>query len=321
MPPKSNKARKRRDRRKTRAAPRAQHQAVLSPCADLYLKARTQPFSAYDQLPCYPDLVSLPSQKIKIWQRGVLSTGLTGDGFILVGAHNPTSDGDVVLRTQSSSVGNVTTTPDAYTNTITRSWVGARSTVAELSVDTSGFRAVAIGLRARYTGPALYRAGIVYGGSSPTAEDLGTLSLQAAGDMLHATRVPISDKWHTVMWMPVTTGDLAYRDTPLSDHTLALYFEGTYTGAGVVGPASFMWEVVGFYELIGSQSGLNTTSESDPVGLAAVKNVVDRTNHVDGAPSYESAKRRALNDVVGMATHIGVGLASESLRRRQQMTR
>jgi len=258
----------------------------LSACANAYLRAVADPFNDNNPPACVPDSKTLPSFKQRLYSRGVFASGTTGIGRILVGAYAPSSNGACADMSTNTSVQTWTTTFDTVTNTQVATWNDARDTTAEIDNDDTAYRPVAIALRIKYNGPREYSAGVIHPLSNANNLHLGGESMSTSAKNMSGAVTAVGLGWHTTVWRPKNAADDSYRDDVLTAKPFGFGIEGTYTGAGVVGAATFMYELVGYYELVGGTNLGATPSESDVTGFAAVQSA---TSGLVGAPTLDKA--------------------------------
>jgi len=265
-----------------------------------YLRSKAAPFAA-GPLPCVPDAINLPSQKLRLRQHGTFATGTTGDGFVCVAPFTPSTNGAALTGTSATSVGTYGGTAlVSYTNKVSTSWKNAEKTAAVIDSDDTAFRPVAVAVRVKYIGPAAYRSGLITTLSSPNNFSILTQAANLTDDFSELTE-PVGEGWHTVMFVPKVTADLAYRDNTSNDGVFGFGITGTYDASGAVGPAAFAYDIVGYYEMTGVDVTSATPSGSDAAGLAAVNTVMGDTIHVGVPPqggmdvAVERLKRVLIN--------------------------
>jgi len=275
----------------------------LSNCARNYLHALTNPFVQINgsDLPCIPDHIVLPSNKVQVTARGTFTVGTSGFGFVA-------ADPYVGINNAGEFAGTTSSFPVLYT--------GATYTFPYVDIDVSGdapavgvfgantnspfnaagplltsqMRVVGCGLRVRYSGTELYRGGTLAlyrsqdNASPPTNPSLANLLQTPLSAM-----VPVTRGWHSVCYAPASLDDVSYRNFNSAYNANATGISHYSLIIAVQGPAvhttqqTFDFEYVAYYEQIGASLQLSP-SHSDPVGVGAIQAVTAMARLPDKPP-------------------------------------
>ena len=257
-----------------------QRQFRLSSCAQYYLHALVNPFDVETGV-CIPDDYELPSKKIRTLDRGFFTSGTQGVGFVIISPKGATNSSVTDVYTDSNYAGTVLTSD--------LSVVGVHGTAtgqfpyssADMTGGDLAVRLVSCGLRVRYIGTELNRSGrfilcrLPNTGSpanSFNAETPDTL----ATNQTNKTAAVIK-RWQGLFFVPMEAVDFEYLSqdnaipTDGSFGTLAIAWSGGYPGT------QCEYEIVRHFEVIprnGKSIDNITKSDSDTVGLSAIKNAV-----------------------------------------------
>lgn len=226
---------------------------------------------------------------------GQTSLGTKGVGFFLLSPTSIANDavgGDrALILTSSSYAGDVLQGFDVTSGTGIVFGNMSRmpySTSALTSATGPRFRIAAIGFRIRYTGKLMDRGGSMILVRHPDNEDLTNMTYDQIVGLNNSVRVPVTDRWSTVNWLPVNAHDQAFDKytTGLSKHSLGAFIAGPVPGA------TFDIEIMAFHEYIGS-SLMTTPSHSDSTGIAAIRNSLP-TTIIANADSYTATVYNAM---------------------------
>lgn len=251
----------------------------LSHCSDDYAKSLVQPWGP--EAPCLPSGFPLPSLKRKFFARGTFGQGTT-TGFIIF---NP-------LKGISSDEDCIYYTTGAFVGTDMSSTVGAGLLAARLNSSYSyaqmgvndglRVRVVSAGIRVRYDGTELNRAGRIIPIEHPTHSSLTTFNVTDILAMQGITPVrPSSDgKWVTVVSSgPKQAVELSYATDPNANAQGAWPYLGVMVNGGVAptaGTANYVleFECWANYEIVGTNLSGQTISHHDPIGASLAANAV-----------------------------------------------
>lgn len=260
----------------------------LSPCTVHYAQGLTHPFSLRTPT-CIPDLLSLPSKKVRVLTKGTFSTGVNGNGYILANPHTKSNNSHIAVATNSLYSGTMASAVSDAVGASLEAKFAAKIPYQNAAFGTSGVqgRVVAFGLRIRYTGPALYAAGQIIGFLHPDNRSLLGENGNSFVQYEQASSFPVNKEWTTCVYKPVKPGEYEYTSNAVADadntqgYPMIFMIDGTYNAAGSVGPSSFEWQIIQFIEYIGSVDNI-TKSHSDIVGLSHLRNAeenVKATRH------------------------------------------
>jgi len=244
----------------------------ILPCTLDFLEAAADPFGYANtgRTVCYPDDQIRPSFKFSSKVVGTLTIGTGGFGCILLSPACITNDG---------ILGQVTT-KDYVPTTIPA--VGAANTNYIYNVDypfptapaIRPTRIVAFGVRVKYIGKLVDRAGLVcpysynqYGqGAFPGKTFDSVASLPNAKEYL------VADGWYGTTWMATDATDYRFTQTD-SQLSTAQGVMGVFI-SGATSQTAFRYEIVAYYEVQptpGISAPGATKSESDLPGLSKVR--------------------------------------------------
>lgn len=280
----------------------------LSSCARNYLHALVNPFVQINgsELPCIPDHIVLPSNKLQVTARGTMTLGTAGFGFIIC-------DPFVGINSTVTTAGTSTNWPVLYTGptytlpsiniavsggTFATGVFGAptNSPYSDASVPLSraDFRLVGCGLRMRYSGNEFNR-----GGTIAIARSQDNSSFPNGGTVANflvtplSAQAPVTRSWKSVVYAPSSISDVSYQ--PFSNFSQPAGGVPHYALAfAVQGPAfntsqqTFDFEYVAYYELIGNNLQLSP-SHSDPVGVGAIQAVTSTARLSEKPPEQQEA--------------------------------
>lgn len=284
----------------------------LSPCAIAYLRALSDPWTEPNQLPCVPDVIVLPSHKYQTKVRGTMvigdagvgwvsaspilacCTGMGGAGIFLDTPVVFTSAGYVGGSLDYSVTGGVITTPGVST-----ALPATNISIATLQQNGTQIRVVGSGLRVRYSGTELNRAGrlVLYRSRSGNNVPLGTAGSALLTDPT-AYAEPISRGWQGVTFIPSSTASLSYQSiaayeptqtaqSSSANRSLLAFVDGAIKGT------SFEFELTSYYEIIGVNQDA-TPSHADPVGYGAILSSLPESVTSVGRSTYNMMYRNAL---------------------------
>lgn len=326
----------------------ATQQVRFSKSIDAYVRALTNPYSSIAPLPGIPADLALPSHKFKTRVRVTLGIGTNGSGYAILRPMLGAFSDTIAMDYDVPAVANVpfypvTVTDVTWTGTTLQEYnaaTGARLaglvgcgsdspfTRADFE-DASDFypirkyRLVAAGIKVRYRGKEVDRAGTITLYRS-TANSANTPADEAS--LLrshHATRAPVDRKWHSVTYRPSDPSMYAYnsispyvREQGGDDRVHGLTGSETRGHAPAVAAiimitggtpdTTYDLEADMHFEQIGPGVTLSVTP-TDPVGMSAVisaNNLVQNTRQ----PEHEHAQM-----LKGMVNHVSKHITTSHL--------
>jgi len=294
---------------KRRAAPRraiatAQSTNVLkvAACTAHYLKTVLNPFDTPAGA-CLPaDMFPLPSQKLKVFLRGVCVLGTTGYGFCNA-ALVLSNDSTASAATSVTSVMASSTAFSAVTNLTTYSFAQLPWTIANVAANLVQGRGVALGLRVRYSGTEAGRNGTMLFYEDPDHASLASLSYDTVSQRVNAytCRPPGDGSWETVLYSgPVNPGETEFRN---SDYLLANASAALVCAIKGVAGDTYEFEVFEHIEAI----GVNTTGKSASHSDAATYGKAQET--LKGESAIKSLNVRDEPSLISQFLHKVVQLA------------
>jgi len=293
---------KRRAATRKAAAPQSIGVLKVAHCTSEYLKTVMNPFDSPAGA-CLPaDMFPLPSQKLKVFLRGVCVLGTTGYGFCnasLVLSNDTTAS----ATSTATSVMTSSTIFSAVTNLGTYTYAQLPWTIANVAANVVQGRAVALGLRVRYSGTEAGRNGTMLFYEDPDHASLAGLSYDTISQRVNAytCRPPGDGSWETVLYSgPVNPNEVEFRN---SDYLLA------QSGAALVcvikGIAGDTYEFEAFEHI--EAIGVNTTGKSPSHSDAASYGKAQET--LKGEASIKSLTVREEPSVISQFLHKVVQLA------------
>jgi hypothetical protein len=249
----------------------------LSECSERYLKALTAPFDFLSSDVCVPDLYDTPSQKVRTRQRGILQTGTAGIGFVEMDVfYAAIKDVGSIMRSDATFTGDSFADPsDVGTQESLNTQ--ALYNLAQLGPGESQiqFRVVAAGLRVRYNGTELNKAGNSIPFSHPTNQPIKGISAADALSYNEIEQYAVTRAWKQVTWVPTKASHYEYQSSN-ANFSLTLGSNGNTIGIMVSGPAAnfWDWEAVLYVEYTGAVANV-TPSHSDISGMSAIRGFVE----------------------------------------------
>jgi hypothetical protein len=284
---------------------------VISPCTQSFIKVMTNPFGSFNDLPCIPDVISIPSFRFSAKSRGIMTVGTAGTGFV---ALNPW----LLVDSNPGSNANGTDFPVQYTTaTYTAASAvntynggafpigvfGAASnsflTAATLALIGVQYRLVGAGIRIGYAGSLINRGGrILLWHLQGNANPAPTFSIAQALQDNFSRAVTEKGIEHGVCYQCDNPDLLGYYSFNGYQQSVAGNVNRTCMYLAVDGATagnSYWFEAVGFFELIGTGMPLQG-SESDPIGFAAA--MAAKPTIVPNLPYGAVAERSFLSNVM-----------------------
>jgi len=247
----------------------------LSDCSRNYLTALVDPWSVAE-LPCIPDNLTIQSFKFGARARGVFACGVEGVGWIAMAPATPAKDWafgkatnqDYTATTYDSTletgVFNIFNDSPMVTNEY-------RSTTAQHKT----FRLVGGGLAIRYVGNEMNRGGqVTIYRSQDNSPTEGPLTMPDLLAVKESVTTPVDRKWHHAIWKPSNEEEFGYH---ASDDNEDDQFGGLsliIMISGAEPKASFEFDMLSWFEVVGPNLPTYTHSFSDPLGVAAVSNIL-----------------------------------------------
>ncbi len=253
------------------------YQDLLSGCAKDYLSVLENPWSG--KVACVPTIPSVPSRKVRYWNKGVLSTGTDGFGYILFNPFNPSNDpsGDTewAVFFSDSNYAQTFATTNSATPGVVAAALNSEYTNTLLNSNAVKYRLVSAGLRVRYAGTELNRGGRVFMLEEP---DHGNLDGDNIGDIAkydsHKVFRP-DQQWKSVVFHPSDEDEFDYISYPNRPGNFFLCAMLDSPGGGSL-PIAFEYEAMAIYELLGAAVRGLTPTPADLVGLSAAQSFTNR---------------------------------------------
>jgi hypothetical protein len=259
----------------------------------MYARALVNPFGDFPELPCIPDSLILPSQKVKCFAKGTFATGINGCGFISVNPFLMITKGGVINPPGGAVNATYpilfTTTAYPYTDynypnggTLETGVTFAESTSIfdATSFDNSikQYRLVGCGISIRYVGSTFQNQGLVTLVRSPGNQTIPDgYTEQQLNAIQSSIQLPLSRGREVVTYIPDAPQLLGY--SPKSDYDATLFPNNAVqrrsllifiSGGSTTTPQRWQYEVVAYYEVIGPDFTLSA-SHADPIGAPVMQ--------------------------------------------------
>jgi hypothetical protein len=209
-----------------------------------------------------------------VFSRGSFSSGAAGVGYVNAGL-TPTSDGNPITKTSSTSAGTSATNQAAFTNLQVANVNGPYTRAQFAGSQPLLFRPVGAALYVRYAGTELNRGGdivLVGGGDS---SDLSPYSMDTSLNRDGVKRIPMDSEWHHVCFVPDQDDIEDWAAAQWSPQMVA--FVNSATG----GPQPFEYEFYAWYEVKGDVCRAKTASYEDRVGYDCIQAGASMYNQLD----------------------------------------
>jgi len=220
----------------------------------------------------------MPSQKVRVFARGMMATGTTGNGWIcwtpvIVNTHTT-----AVRYTQAASVGAEADIFNTFSGILSSALTKIPYTNTQLTNGSVQGRLVSGCLRVRYAGAEDLRSGIVSLFEDPdhlAVDSVYSNTTMGTFDSCGKERVSGEGTWHQINWSgPAKQAEQEYiQSSAYSTPCILISINGTVGAAGGLGSAPFEWEVWENLEFLGRDVVGKTNNMLDPTG----------TSHVIGA--------------------------------------
>lgn len=275
----------------------------LSPCAQKYALAISEPFHPNATGACVPSFPSRNSQKVTAFIRGTLTTSSTTNvGFIAV---VPTLANDGTVAWTTTSAFNGTTLAGSGAGVVPRTLPNLPWSTASLLSSSGGSvppaisgRIVSIGVRLWYSGTELNRGGVTYALCEPNHGNLLGMDATNLGAYVECVKASVSrDKPAYVFTAGIDAEECQYPEhdsaatAGFPDVRVYPFSQGApATATSLVGAAplaimivsgapssNFEFEIVEHVEYVGAaSSAMATPSHSDANGFQMVQNAAGR---------------------------------------------
>jgi hypothetical protein len=238
----------------------------FSDCALNYARALIDPWSVVDP-PCVPDEFTLPSFKFGARARGSFSSGTLGNGYFLYSPYTVINNGNCGYGTTTSFATSTFGGVGEANTTVVQNDSPFVST--DFASNLKGYRLVGSGLAVRYIGNEMLR-----GGQMVLYRNNGNLTMPnpyPPSEMLQnkeTTTVPVDRDWHYVVWLPTDATDITYVAATQTYYCMMAWISNCGAAQG------FEFDVVSWFEVVGTALPNMTPSEFDPLGLAVIKSSV-----------------------------------------------
>lgn len=219
-------------------------------CIKEYALARSNPF-AVKSLPCAITSDPTMSLRWKAYSRGeFITSSTTGFGFIVVDPHFGYNTGAAGYLSLGNFAGS-----GIDTNAVGTQAFGMTAPYSEANITKS--KIVGFGIKVWYTGKALDARGMIYRVRSPNNEPIVTNTYPINSVYLSPinTWSPVSTRTNYFMsFIPASEGDAEFQTRVSPTPTSPRWSIGFLVNAGAAESLNFNFEIVAFYEGIGSTS-------------------------------------------------------------------
>lgn len=280
----------------------------LSECAVKYMSSLINPFNDGPAEVCIPDDATQPSQKVKVWARGIFYTSTTnGLGSIsMIGALCNTNSLGWTSGATSNQPGVVTSGQTGSVQVL------GNHPYANVAGTNIRARLVSMGLRIRYAGVNDGLGGTVVGFVHPshsTVAGMTTANMLAYPD---AVKYPCQRQWVTMVYSPVVDAETDYSATDANPNVA---FGAFLISAPNLTSIPYDYEIFQNLEYVGTVVG-SSPSISDSVGFSATRNIVNKIDNTyagDPKPVVSSAVKMLATSVAGMSGGPFAGAASQAV--------
>lgn len=258
-------------------------------CLLKYAFAIVNPFDSEPS--CTPWFPALSSQKVKVFARGTMYTGVNGWGWI-VARPQPDNFIDAGYATKSTYSGTlVDDAPNLAYDTITNS----NSTWDENTFDggSNYWRCVSMGIRVRYVGTNLNQGGTIQVLETPGHAPTVNLTQSTVGQYAKAVTLDVTDSWTGITWTPQLPDEFEYINRQ------------TLTGVNRIFPLllsittptasqPFSYEVVSLFEAVGpvvqTQATPSWAHINGTANVASAASQLPTQSRVKGSRSVGAAR-------------------------------
>lgn len=297
----------------------------LSKCLLSYAQASIDPFDNITELPCIPDVITVPSYKFRTYLEADVTIGSAGTGFAVMNPFHMLVNDNASSSSYSDYA--VVTTDSTY-STATYNWgptdIGTivtgynpASNLSIVAIAQYAYRLVAAGMEVDYTGVLLNQAGLVSVIQWDGLENIpNPLAISTIRQHPRSQTCPTSREARCyIRYEPVLSSNYDYSGSSLYyptgrsiNYPLGIFISGAEPDT------TFRIRAVAFFEV----QGLNlpaTPSEADPIGFPAFQAA---RSEVLPTPDPKSdllsiLKKTAgniMNTVSGFAPVIGTAIGS-----------
>lgn len=265
--------------KRTRQKPAVKSNTSLSQCALLYARASVNPFQTFDNDPCIPDAITAASYKYNTTTMVNMEVGTAGFGYALLNPWTAAvndlagNDSGVAVSTAGFTGTAINLNPgDIGVQYLT---VNSNSYYTSSIFKTAELRLVAAGIQVFYTGTVLNQAGVV-----TTMQNNGGATYVDTQPIYEIMQNPravtcanLKENQCYVTYVPTNADEFSYKPfsqfIPSTIGTPYNYPLGIFISGAVPG-TTFQVRARCYYEA--QIPGLSaTSSESDPIGFAAVQ--------------------------------------------------
>lgn len=203
---------------------------------------------------CVPSMPAIPSYKAKVFRKGTFLVNSSGAGYVacqpgtVIG--NAGDYDKYVVWTEGTQIGTTITTDPTITG-ISSANSNSPFNAGDMGNDGVNARLVACGIRVRYIGTELNRAGRMIVLEQPNHHSLDGLPISSLLAYDRSRTQPVSREWTYVSFQPVSQAELNYQSDGISlggktVHCLAICVLGAVDGS------AFEFEATSHIEFTGT---------------------------------------------------------------------
>jgi hypothetical protein len=274
----------------------------LSKCAAEYACALEDPFNC-NGLACIPDFPAIPSRKMVVFIKSVMTIGTLGLGYSVASPYNGVANNLGVLTSTTAAYASTfidPTLPGTLTQSSNSDYLG---TAIGGGLGMMQYRMVGGGIRIKYTGTELNRSGMVFHLEEPNHGSLTSPTAIVANIEAYdcCLKTPVQRNWHTVVTHPVHRNEIDYA-FQVPGTTPAVPGNANMIGLIVTSlPGNtFDVEYYALFELTGSSVRGKTPSDVDRTGMDAVLSTTQgnlKSGYV-GEPKHDGIIERVWQTLV-----------------------
>lgn len=240
----------------------------LSPCASKYAISLEAPWLPLENV-CVPVVPAFPSTKIQTWIRGTAFVGTSGVGFVSLACHNTAASNNVPGHFSDATWAGTAISNSPGSGVVAMPGSNSPYQSSQWSAGPGvglASRLVSGGMRIRYTGKELDKAGSIYLLESPTHASLVGFNVANLAALRETNIVAPSRGWAGVTIHPMDAAELNFLNTaPSYGPMLGILFTGTPG-------TSFDFEACCNFEFRGQPAAnAYTPSEEDAQGFGYVE--------------------------------------------------
>ncbi len=282
----------------------------VSQCVCEFIELALDPFRTPRdvQIPMPP---SMPSTGVTTFNRGVFASGTSsGFGFVMTSPNaHVTSDSTSIWRSTGAYAGFVLT--NSVIPGIELAVSNSPYLTAEFDELSLEWRLAAYGLRVRYTGTEMTRAGRLTLLSEPARASVVSMTFDDLRAYDEAADYPVDRKWRSVVALPVRERDYHYSDQDPS--SIDPHFVTAAVSVPTGTSLTFEYESFAHFELIGPKARGKQVRVADPVGGPAAIGTLQTMQSTNKPVSVaEAIKDTAQSIAASTSSMVSLGRMAKS---------